>query len=213
MEILLILIILFVAILIFVIVWIFKNPFRRKIALISGGSLAFLLLIYNIFFVDHSMQFIQSKVYPSLYLVKNEINDRDSLNRLIKQMVLKKMNSEFIGKEEKYKSKYLYTTNSPSRTDLYYSIDFYTYFVGWGTNPFGEAGTAHFIENEEDPGGFSSEELSHYSKYKIAELSVNFCEDDTINYKGVLKYYQNDEVIKTDTLINKCNRTEINTKK
>lgn len=209
MEILLVLFVLFFAVLIFIIFWIFKNPKRTKIALIIGGSISFLLLVYNIFFVDHSMKFIQSKVYSGLYLAKNEINDRDSLNKLIKQMAIKRMNSEFIGNEEKYKSKYQHTPDSPSRTDLHYSLDFYTYYEGWGTNPFGEAGTAHFIENKEDPGGFSSEELSHYSKYKIAELYITFCEEDTVNYIGVLEYYRNDQITKTDTIINKCNKVKI----
>lgn len=206
MEILLVLIVLILVFLIFVLAWIFKSPLRRKIALIIGGSIVILLLIYNIFLVDHSMKFIQSKVYPSLYLIENEINDRDSLNKLIKQMVIKKMNSEFIGKEEKYKLKYQYTPDSPSITYLHYSLDFYTYFVGWGENPFGEAGTAHFIENEEDPGGFSSEELDHYKKYKIAEFYITSCEKDTVNYIGILRYYKNDEITKTDTLINNCNQ-------
>ncbi|MCU0352024.1 MAG: hypothetical protein MUF43_14540 [Flavobacterium sp.] len=209
MEILLVLIVLFFVFFIFVIVWIFKSPFRRKIALIIGGSIFFLLLIYNIFLVDHSMKFIQSKVYPGLYLIENEINDRDSLNKLIKKMVIKKMNIEFIGKEGKYKSKYQFTPNSPSRTDLDYYLDFYTYFVGWGTDPFGEAGTAHFIENKADPGGFSSEELDHYRKYKIAEFYISFCEKDTVNYVGVLRYFRNDEITKTDTIINNCNLTKI----
>ncbi|PXY40479.1 hypothetical protein DMB65_12815 [Flavobacterium cheongpyeongense] len=209
MEILLVLIVLFFGFFIYVIFWIFKNPLRRKTALIASGTIASLLVMYNLFFVDHSMKFIQSKVYPNLYLVENEIKDRDSLNKLIKQMVIKKMNSEFIGREEKYKSKYQYTPDSPSRTDLYYFLNFYTYFEGWGTNPFGEAGTAYFIENEEDPGGFSSEELDHYRKYKIAEFYIRFCEKDTVNYIGILKYYRNDEITKTDTIINKCGRTQI----
>ena len=118
-------------------------------------------------------------------------------------MVIQKMNSEFIDNENKYKYKYEYTNGS--RTDLYYSLDFYTYFEGWGTNPFGEAGTAHFIENEADPGGFSSEELDHYAKYKIAEFYIGFCEKDTVNYIGILRYYKNDEITKTETIINKCN--------
>ena len=84
MEILSVLIVLFFIFLIFVLVWIFKSPLRRKTALIFGGSIVILFLIYNIFLVDHSMKFIQSKVYPSLYLIENEINDRDSLNKLLK---------------------------------------------------------------------------------------------------------------------------------
>ena len=118
------------------------------------------------------------------------------------------MNSEFVNNENKYKKTFKYTGGS--RTNIYYSLDFYTYFVGWGTNPFGEAGTAHFIENKADPGGFSSEELDHYTKYRIAEFYLSFCEKDTVNYVGILRYYKNDELTKTDTIINKCNLTKSN---
>ncbi|KFF05763.1 hypothetical protein B0A68_17840 [Flavobacterium reichenbachii] len=147
------------------------------------------------------MEFIQSKVYPKLYLIKDPINNRDSLNTIIKKMVVQKMNAEFIGKENKYKEKYQYSSESPSRTDLYYSLSFYRYYKGWGTNPFGEAGTEHFIQNKEDPGGFSSELLEHYYEYKIAEFDIAFCKNDTINYFGVLRYFQNGEEKTTDTII------------
>ncbi|WP_136666930.1 hypothetical protein [Flavobacterium sp. H122] len=152
------------------------------------------------------MEFIQSKVYPDLYLVKNPIYNRDSLHEAIKKMVIQKVNNEFTGNENKYKSKYEYSSSSPSGTDLYYCLSFYEYSKGWGTNPFGEAGTQHFIDHEEDPGGFSSELLEHYYEYRIAEFDIRFCENDTINCLGILRYFQNDEEIKTDTIINQCKK-------
>ena len=203
MEVILILVLLFLVLVIFVIVWIFKSRKRTKYALFFGGGIVFFLLVHDIFLVDHEMKFIQSKVYPDLYLIKNGINDGDSLNRIIKKMVTEKIKREFIGNENKYKHKYEYTGGS--RTDIDYDLDFYTYFEGWGTNPFGEAGTAHFIEKKEDPGGFSSEELDHYGKYRIASFYIRFCEKDTVNYMGILQYYRNGENIKSDTLINTCN--------
>lgn len=182
--------------------WISKK--RKRIQWACGiiGVLILINIIDSIFFTK--MEFIQSKVYPNMYLIKNYINNRDSLNSIIKNRIVQKINTEFIGKEDKYKSKYQYTSESPSRTELYYSLSFYQYYSGWGTNPFGEAGTEHFIENKEDPGGFSSELLEHYDKYRIAEFDIRFCKNDTINYFGVLKYFQNGEEIKTDTIINQC---------
>lgn len=168
------------------------------------GILVFIKLIELVFFTK--MEFIQSKVYPKLYIVKDPIENRDSLNGIIKKMVVQKMNAEFIGKENMYKHKYQYNTESPARTDLYYSLSFYRYYKGWGTNPFGEAGTEHFINNKEDPGGFSSELLEHYYEYRIAEFDIEFCKNDTIKYFGVLKYFQNGQEIKTDTIINQCKK-------
>jgi hypothetical protein len=202
MEILLIFIVLLLAFFIFVLVWIFKNPKRRKVSLMIGGTIAVLLLTYNLFLVDHDMKFIQSKVYPNLYLIKNEITERDSLHQLIKKLVVKRMNSDFIGKEDQYKSKNNDSPESSSSTDSSYSLDFYTYFKAWGTNPLGEAGTAHFIENKEDPGGFSSEELDHYEEYKIADFHIHFCEEDTVKTIGILHFYENNEITKRDTIIN-----------
>lgn len=193
----------------FIIFWIFKNPQRAKVAFVILGGFLTLLLIFNLFFVDHSMQFIQSEVYPRLYLLKNEINDQDSVNRLIKEMVVRKMNSEFVGNEEVHKYKYQYDEDSPVRRDLHYSLRFYTYFEGGGVNPFGQAGTAHFIKNKEDPGGFSSEELDHYRDYLRASYDVSFCDNDTVNYIGILRYYRNGDEIQKDTIINKCGPTPV----
>lgn len=197
-----------IAVLITAVIWLLKNPLRRKYSFTVLGIALLFLLVYNVFFVDHHLKFVQSKVYPNLYLVDNEISDRDSLNKIIKKMAIIKMNAEFIGNENKFKSHYKATDVSDSRTEMDYHIDFYTYFEGWGTDPFGQAGTAHFIENEEDPGGFSSEELSHYNEYKIADLSIRFCENDTVNYYGVLRYYQHGMETISDTIINKCMKTK-----
>ena len=170
--------------------WIFNNKVRRTWAFYLCGCFILATIINNIFF--KKMEFIQSKVYPDIYLIKNLIDDRDSLNKIIKSMVTQKMNSQFISNKEK------------STTQLNYSISFYEYYKGWGTHPFGEAGTAHFIEHKEDPGGFSSELLEYYREYKIATFRLKHCKNDTISYFGNLKYYKDGTVIRTDTLINLC---------
>lgn len=182
--------------------WISKKKTRIQWTFGIIGIVILINIIDSIFFTK--MEFIQSKVYPHLYLVKNQINNQDSLNTVIKNIVVQKMNAEFIGKENKYKHKYQYNSESALRTDLYYSLSFYRYYKGWGTNPFGEAGTEHFINNEEDPGGFSSELLEHYYEYRIARFDIEFCKNDTIKYFGVLKYFQNGQEMKTDTIINQC---------
>jgi glucan phosphoethanolaminetransferase (alkaline phosphatase superfamily) len=194
----------FLYILYLLIKWISNKKKRIQWAFGIIGILIFVNIIDLVFFTK--MEFIQSKVYPHLYLVKNPINNQDSLNAIIKNRVVQKMNTEFIGRENKYKQKYQYTSESPSTTYLSYSIRFYSYYKGWETNPFGEAGTEHFINNKEDPGGFSSELLEYYDDYRIAEFDIRFCKNDTINYFGVLKYFQNGQEIKTDTIINQCKK-------
>ena len=184
------------------IVWISQKKIRINWALFIIGIFVVIKIIDSVFFTK--MEFIQSKVYPNLYLVKNPISDNDSLNAIIKEMVTQKMNYEFVNNENKYKSTYQFTSDSPSRTYFNYSLRFYKYYKGWGTNPFGEAGTAHFIEHEEDPGGFSSELLEYYEQYRIAKLDIRFCENDTINYFGVLTFFINGEETKTDTILNQC---------
>jgi hypothetical protein len=154
------------------------------------------ILINTLFF--KKMEFIQSKVYPHLYLIKNPISDNDSLNSIIKNMVVQKMDSQLLAHKEK------------SITELNFNINFYKYYKGWGSNPFGEAGTAHFIENREDPGGFSSELLEYYQEYQIASFSLSHCKNDTLSYYGNLKYYNDGNVIKTDTIINSCQKTANN---
>ncbi|MFC4636075.1 hypothetical protein ACFO3O_19350 [Dokdonia ponticola] len=146
------------------------------------------------------MEFIQSNVYPDLYLIKNPIKDTDSMHRMIKKMVLTKVNTEFL---DKHRINEL--SENKMNTPLY-RIRFYEYYSGtFFLIPFGEAGTDHFIENKEDPGGFISEELSHYHQYRISEFLIEYCENDSLNSIGKLHYYKGWDIIKTDTLLNQCN--------
>jgi len=160
------------------------------------------ITINHIFF--KKMEVIQSKVYPNLYLIKYPIDDEEEIKKYISQLVFHKVNSEFVGNQEAFKTKDSYAEKSIAK--LNYTINIYEYYKGWGTNPFGEAGTAHFIENKEDPGGFSSEELIYYKDYLLAKFNIKFCENDTNNYFGTISYYKNSELIKTETLINLCEK-------
>lgn len=131
-----------------------------------------------------------------MYLIKNPINNLDSIHSLIKQISLKRMNKEFIGNEKKYK----YYNDDSTKVWLSYDFDFYNYTDNWiGSN------TAHFIENKEDDGGPTSMYfLSEIQNEKIAEFSVNYCKNDTTDYYATMNYYRNDYKYKTDTMINNC---------
>lgn len=146
------------------------------------------------------MEFIQSKTIPNLYLIKNPVKNKDSLHNAIKKMVLEKVNNNVVSQIDNYKKVIL----NDSIQKIQYKIDFYEYYKGSIFIPFGDAGTYYFIENEEDPGGFSVEVLDMYPKYHIAQFNLRFCKNETVNYFGTIDYYKNWEIVKTDTLINLC---------
>ncbi len=175
--------------------WTFKKKTRVTWALAVIVAVSFAYLIDLMVFTK--MELIQSKVYPDLYLVKNPVTNKDSINSVINKLVLEKVNSEYLNHNGALE-------NSKNRK-LPYRLRFYQYYTGTSLLvPFGEAGTTHFIENKENPGGFNSEEITHYSKYRIAEFNLNFCKDDSLNYLGTISYYQDRKIIKTDTIINQC---------
>ena len=182
------------------VVWISKKKIRIQRASTLLGVFILGMIINQVFFTK--MEFIQSNVYPNLYLVKNPIEDKDSIRSAMKELVLEQANKNFIGQEAQYKRKGKHF-REPELV-IGYDISFYAYYKSWGTIPFGEAGTAHFIENEEDPGGFSSELLQHYEQYRMAKFELFFCKNDTINYLGNINYFENRDIISTDTIINLC---------
>lgn len=49
--------------------------------------------------------------------------------------------------------------------------------------------TKYFLKNREDPGGFSSEELSNYPQDEIAMFIITKCGKDTAKLVGELIYY------------------------
>ena len=131
------------------------------------------------------MEFIQSKVYPNLYLVKHPINDRDSLNKIIKNKILHEVNNPFIGNKN---------SNNENR------IRFYEYTTAWGFSN----GTRHFIENEEDPGGFSSEVLNNYQELQMAYFELKQCKNDSLKYFGNLIYFKDGLEVNNEIIIDDC---------
>ena len=178
--------------------WVFSNE-KRKVWVISTITLFTLVMIINrIFF--RRMELIPSKIYPNLYLVKNPIRDNDSLKSFMLKVIAQKLGNQLICCDSKY-------VMEPTTT-LDYSIHFYKYYKGWGFSPFGAAGTAHFVENAEDPGGFSSELLEHYDHYIIALFHLKKRGKDTMINYGLLTYFKDGDPIKSDTIFNLCNITK-----
>lgn len=177
-----------------ILLWINKKPKEINWALSFLGILILAKIIHFAFFTE--MEVIQSKVYKNMYFIKNPVSNTDSIRSSIKKMCLQRMNKEFISNEKKYKD----YNNDSSKVWLNYDLNFYNYTDNWlGSN------TAHFIENEEDDGGPTSMHfLSEIQNEKMARFSINYCENDTVNYYATLTYYQGEREIKTDTLINQC---------
>lgn len=76
-----------------------------------------------------------------------------------------------------------------------------TFFYKYSSN------TKYFLEHDEDPGGFSSEELHMYQDDDgIAVFMVNKCKNDTTKLVGELRYYNEKygNFYQPDTIVFKC---------
>ena len=171
--------------------WIVRKKIRVVWALSVLGMFVVTITINHFFF--KKMEFIQSKVYPNLFLVKNQIKDRDSLNSIIKKMVSEKMDDDILVNGKRYSKN---THEAP-----YATLVFYNYTKSFKFNIFQDYGTAYFVENEEDLGGMVVEDLSMYRNYKLAAFNIIPCKNDTTLFCGVLDYYKEGYKVKTDTLL------------
>lgn len=163
--------------------WIIKK--RQRIVIISIASICIILgtLLYQQCFVK--MEFIQSEVYPNLYIVKNPSEDMNTVNKAIREKVIQ-------------------LTNQQVTKDIqsYPAFSFYKYNTGdWGEN-----GTAYFIKHEERRDGMTAELLEYYPEYFLAEFTMQPCKKNNTYFYGKLKYYHENKCVKTDTLLNSCNK-------
>ncbi|MEE3999191.1 hypothetical protein V1T75_02485 [Tenacibaculum sp. FZY0031] len=184
MEILVIIyLFLFLGVGIFLLYKILKWVVTKKVRVL--GALSILLIaiisiaIYQLFIVK--MEFIQSEIYSDLYLVKKPTENKNALNKSIKNFVNQKL-------------------AETKNIDTNYSLRFYEYTKNWNLLVFGDYGTAYFIENEEDLGGFSVEDLNMYQKEKLAILQIYSYKKDSTQHYGILEYYEKGYPVKTDTL-------------
>lgn len=163
-----------------IIKWTIAKKSRAFCVFSSLCIIVLVVTIYQAFFVK--MKFIQSKVYPDLYLVKHPIEDKRTLHKAIKRFVIQRLkNIDVITPD--------------------YSLRFYEYYKNRNPLLFSDAGTAYFIDNEEDFGGMVVEELGMYHKYKLAIFTLSVCHNDSTMHYGVLNYFDKDWIsVKTDTV-------------
>ena len=131
---------------------------------------------------EEKVEFVQSKVFNGLYLIKNPSRS----DSLLKTQII-----DFLMKNS-LKSDYL------SKTQLKEGIDFYRY----------TSDTKYFIENEgDDTGGFSQNSITDYTEENIATFFISKCEKDTTKLVGKLYFYGNagfSSKVEIDTLIYHC---------
>lgn len=162
-----------------IIKWAFRKRLRVIGLLIVLASIIIGIMINELFFVK--MEFMQSKIYPDLYLIKKPVKNKDSLNKAIKEKVVQ------------------LTKNQKTKEMQAYNLRFYEYNKGdWGEN-----GTAYFLDHEEKPEGMLPELLEYYPEYLLAKFSIQPCNE---NYFGKLDYYNGVTHIKIDTLLSSCKK-------
>ena len=169
------------------ILWILKNKTQARV-LYATLILGLIGLGIHHFFYKH-MRFIQSKVYPNLYLVKYPDEDQNALQQAIRQQLATHLSSEFpAGKTLAYEKET--------------SVFFYQYYKALPISVFQDEGTAYFIDNEEDLGGMVTEELGMYRKYKLAEFNYIPCQAEASGRCGELRYFNEHGLVKSDSLSN-----------
>lgn len=196
--ILIIFLILLVAEVLLIAVWLIKWVLRSKTRSRVFSGLIIIGLagssIHHLFFKN--MHFIQSKIYPDLYLVKYPDMDQTILHQAIEEKISQHINNQFpAGKKLAYQREN--------------SIFFYKYYKVFPISIFQDAGTAYFLENEEDLGGFVTEEIGMYSKYKLAEFTYTPCKTNKSLSCGEVSYFDDGVLVKSDNIFNLVNSKKI----
>ncbi|WP_375239118.1 hypothetical protein, partial [Aurantibacter sp.] len=177
-----------------IIKWSLSTKRRRFFSLLILCFTVLATLINKIFF--QKMEFIPSKVYPNLFLIKHPVKDTIALRLAIKNKILKEIKDPFVSNNDAFK----FRSTKINKNTIDYTIRFYKHTTAWGFNN----GTKHFIDNKEDPGGFSSETLSNYDAFQLAYFNVSNCKTDSLKYRGELIFFQKGREVKRDTIINLC---------
>ena len=146
------------------------------------SKIIIIVLLFLLSCKEEKVEFVQSKVFNGLYLIKNPSRS----DSLLKTQII-----DFLMKNS-LKSDYL------SKTQLKEGIDFYRY----------TSDTKYFIENEgDDTGGFSQNSITDYTEDDIATFFISKCEKDTTKLVGKLYFYGNagfSSKAEIDTLIYHC---------
>lgn len=163
--------------------WVFQRKARLISMFVLAGSMLISIVVYKQFFVK--MEFIQSKVYPDLYLIKNPTQEDVILQSSIREKVIELLTRQINKRDISFKKQS-------------YTLRFYEYNKG----DWGESGTVYFLEHEERRDGMTAELLEYYPEYELAKFSVPLSKAKEVEYFGVLNYYKDHKRIKTDTILN-----------
>jgi hypothetical protein len=174
--------------------WSLSTKLRRVFSLLAISLIVLVMLINTLFF--QQMEFIPSKVYPNLFLIKYPVKDTIALRLAIKNKILKEFKDPFVSNNDAFK----FRSTKINKNTIDYTLRFYKYTSAWGFNN----GTKHFIVNKEDPGGFSSEMLSNYDEFQLAYFNVVNCKIDSLKYRGELIFFEKGSEVGKDIIINLC---------
>ena len=138
---------------------------------------------------EEKIEFVQSKVKPSTFLLKNLPRDDKFIKEEIKSFLSKNLPHQ----DSLIKKEFIIAEN-------FYQKQIFFYRYTWDTS--------YFIENKEDTdGGFSDNSLSDYPEDKIATFFISKCEKDSTKLVGELYFYGNagfSSKREIDTLIYHC---------
>ena len=152
---------------------------------------AFVFFVMLIMFSckEEKIEFVQSKVKPSTFLLKNLPRDDKFIKEEIKSFLSKNLPHQ----DSLIKKEFIIAEN-------FYQKQIFFYRYTWDTS--------YFIENKEDTdGGFSDNSLSDYPEDKIATFFISKCEKDSTKLVGELYFYGNagfSSKREIDTLIYHC---------
>ena len=150
--------------------WILVKKQRAVSAFVFIVAVSLVFILYQHFFLK--LEFVQSNVYPELYLVKNTHKVEGDLDRVIEDFVREKLRDH----------------EGTSQENVTHSLRFYTYTKSYNPLVFGDSGTAYFIDHEEDLTGMVVEDISVYIKQKLADFTVVEC-DGNKTVCGELQFF------------------------
>ena len=156
------------------------------------SKIIIIVLLFLLSCKEEKVEFVQSKVKPSTFLLKNLPRDDKSIKEEIKSFLSKNLPNE--DSLIKNKKEFIIAEN-------FYQKQIFFYRYTWDTS--------YFIENKEDTdGGFSDNALYDYPEDDIAIFDVYKCRQDTTKLVGRFHFYGNAGLEgskrEIDTLIYHC---------
>ena len=155
------------------------------------SKIIIIVLLFLLSCKEEKVEFVQSKVKPSTFLLKNLPRDDKSIKEEIKSFLSKNLPNE--DSLIKNKKEFIIAEN-------FYQKQIFFYRYTWDTS--------YFIENKEDTdGGFSDNSLFDYPEDKIATFFISKCEKDSTKLVGELYFYGHagfSSKREIDTLIYHC---------